>query len=275
MKKALLLFALVTFSWSIFALNPVKEYSSTPSDYGMDYLAIKFKTKDNLELQGWFFKATDKSSRKVIILSDDGDGNMADLLEIVSNFLSLGYYVFTYDYRGYGKSDEFEINKNFFIYSQFEKDLDAAIDYVRKDYASLKTIHLYGTGIGAGLSIGLGVKRSEVSKVIADSPYLTFEITQKRYEQVYGQKVLMPLGYDKTVLEPQYALGKTASGLTGVFLISGSEDPIFTEDDLKTLGKINKKITETFLVKGANRVSTFKTDKAAYFEAVKEFLGVD
>lgn len=271
MMRIFSLLLLLSITNVSFALNPVREYATTPGDYGMDYNTIHFKTEDGLELQGWFFKATDRSSRKVIILSDDGNGNMADLIELASNFLSLGYYVFTYDYRGFGKSQDFEIKKNFFIYNQFEKDLNAAITYVKKDWASLKTIHLYGTGIGAGLSIGVGAKRPEVSKVIADSPYLTFDLTQKRYEEVYGQKVLMPLGFDKTLMEPKYSL-ESSSGLVGVLIISGSEDPIFTPDDLKELGKIKKKITKTQLIEGANRISTFTTDKAAYFETIKDFL---
>ncbi len=256
----------------LMALNPVKEYATNPGDYGLTYYSVKIRTADNLELQGWFYKATDKQSRKVVILSDDGDGNMADLIELASNFLSLGYYVLTYDYRGYGGSDEFKINKNFFIYSQFEKDLNAAIDYVKKDYGSLKTVHLYGIGIGAGLSIGVGANRPEVSKIIADSPYLTFEQTQKRYEQAYGQTIMMPLGYDKTIMEPKYALEEKGSGLTGIFLISGTEDPIFTPEDLKELSKAKKKLTETYLVKGANKTNTFSTDKNAYFSAIKDFL---
>jgi len=274
MKAIFVLMISSMMYFSAFSLNPVKDYATTPSDYGMDYHSIRIKTSDNVELQAWFFKATDKKSRKVIILSDDGDGNMADLIELASNFLSLGYYVLTYDYRGFGNSDAFEINKNFFIYNQFEKDLNAAIDYVKKDYASLKPLHLYGIGIGAGLSIGVGIKRSEVSKVVADSPYLTFEITQKRYEETYGQKILMPLGFDKTVMETLYALEQTGSGLLGILLISGSEDPICTPDDIKELAKIKKKITQKHTVEGANRTSTFTTDKGAYFEAIKTFMGV-
>ncbi len=273
MKKVLLLLLPAVFSgFMAMALNPVKEYAATPGDFGLTYYAVKIKTEDNLTLHGWFYKATDPKSRKVIILSDDGDGNMSDLIELASNFLSLGYYVLTYDYRGYGQSEDFEIKKNFFIYSQFEKDLNAAIDFVKKEYGSLKTMHLYGIGIGAGISIGVGMKRPEVSKVIADSPYLNFEVTQKRFESAFGQKVLMPLGYDKTIMEPEYALQEKGSGITGILLISGSEDPIFTPDDLKKLGKINKKVTETYLIKGAGRTNTFSSDKNQYFKIIKEFL---
>ncbi|NLJ07885.1 MAG: alpha/beta hydrolase [Sphingobacteriales bacterium] len=258
---------------SVFALNPVREYPVTPADYGMDYNNIRVKTSDNMMLQVWFFKATDKLSRKVIILSDDGDGNMADLIEYASNFLSLGYNVVTYDYRGYGKSDDFPINNNFFMYSQFQKDLEGVLDWVKRDYPSLKTIHLFGLGIGGGLSIGIGCNRAEISRIIADSPYSTFELTEKRYMDVYGQKVMMPLGYDKTFLEPYYAMSEKGSGLQGILLICGADDKIFTPTDMKELYKLKKSITSIYTVAGATSKTTYTTSKQAYFAEIKKFLG--
>ena len=157
-----------------FGLNPAKEYKVTPKDYGMDYEEVNIQTDDKLILKGWFFN-NKQTPAKVIVLSDDGDGNMADMIEIASNFISLGYNVLTYDYRGYGKSADFQINNRFYIYSQFEKDLNAALDFVKKYHSVCKIVHLYGLGLGAGLSIATGANRPEVSKVIADSPYLTFE----------------------------------------------------------------------------------------------------
>ena len=274
MKKVILAFIFMSFSVSSFALNPVREYSITPGDYGMDYKTVKLKTSDGLQLHAWFFDATEGSSRKCIILSDDGNGNMADLIELASNFLSLGYHVLTFDYRGFGKSDDFKINKKIYIYNQFEKDLNAAISYIDREYGSLKTLHLYGIGIGAGLSIGIGANNPKVSKVIADSPYITFEIVQKRYMEAYGQKVITPLGFNKNVMEPKYALEEKGVGLIGILIIAGSEDLLFTEDDLKELSRIKKKITDTYVVEGANMKTTFTSSKADYFKEIKDFLGV-
>ncbi|MFC2113760.1 alpha/beta hydrolase [Bacteroidota bacterium] len=274
MKKIVFSLVLVSLTVFVFALKPEKEYAATPADYGMDYNNLKIKTSDGLLLQAWLFNATDKTSRKIIILSDDGDGNMADLIELASNFLSLGYFVVTYDYRGYGQSDEFEIKSQFFMYSQFQKDLEGVIDYMKRQYPSLKTTHLYGMGIGAGLSLGIGANRPEISKVIADSPYLSFELTEKRYMEVFGQKVMMPLGFDKTWMEPVYALEDKAAGLTGIMLIAGENDELFTPADMKELYKLRKSITTLYTVPGAKRTTTFMTSKDAYFKEIKKFLGV-
>jgi len=274
MKNALLILILTGCFYAGFALNPEREYAATPADYGMNYNNLRIKTSDNMILQAWLFNATDKQSRKLIILSDDGDGNMADLLELASNFLSLGYNVLTYDYRGYGKSDDFPINPKFFIYSQFQKDLEGVLDYMLKQYPSMKTVHLYGMGIGAGLSIGLAANRFEVSKVIADSPYLSFEVTEKRFLESGNQKPMMPLGFDKTWMEPLFALEKKITNLEGILLICGTDDKLFTITDMKELYKLQKSLIAIYEVKGAQHTTTFITDKGKYFSEIKRFLGL-
>ena len=121
-------------SFSSFALAPSKEYKVLPSDFGLEYKEVSVPTADGLKLNTWIFKAT-TDSKKYVIISDDGNGNMADNMEVIGQFLSLGYHVIAYDYRGFGKSDSFNINQKFFIYAQFAKDLQAELDYLRKNYS--------------------------------------------------------------------------------------------------------------------------------------------
>jgi uncharacterized protein len=273
MKKILLVIAVFcVISLRTHALNPSKTYAATPADYGMDYKEVNIETSDKQTLKGWFFNGKGNPC-KTIILSDDGDGNMTDMIEIASNFISLGYNVLTYDYRGYGQSADFQVNPKFYIYPQFEKDLNAAIDFVIKYHSSCKIIHLYGLGIGAGLSVGVGANRREVSKVIADSPYPTFEIIQKIFKEAKGVDILLPLGYNKVTMEPKYALESQCEHLTGVFFIGGESNVVYTPKSIKELSKIRSNISTYYIAKGAAMISdNYSSDKGAYFDAIKRFL---
>jgi uncharacterized protein len=273
MKKiALVIAVFCVLSFRIYALNPSKTYAATPADFGMDYKEVNIETSDKLMLKGWYFIGNGNPC-KTIILSDDGDGNMADMIEIASNFISLGYNVLTYDYRGYGQSPDFQINPRFYIYPQFEKDLNAAIDFILKYHSTCKIIHLYGLGIGAGLSIGVGANRREVSKVIADSPYSTFENIQKTYKEVKGVDVLLPLGYNKVTMEPKYALETKGDNLSGIFFIGGEMNDIYTPKSIKELSKIKSSFSSYYIAKSASMISeNFSSDKGAYFDAIKRFL---
>lgn len=272
MKKIILAALLSTLILSAYALKPVREYAARPGDFGLNYEEVQIETEDDLTLKGWLYKPADASSNKLIILSDDGEGNQADLIEIASNFVSLGFYVLTYDYRGYGESADFTINTNFYIYAQFEKDLQGAINWVRKYQSKMKILDLYGIGIGGALSIAVGTSRPEIHQVIADSPYSTLEGMKKRIKEKRNLDVLLPLGFNKYLLEPYYALEKNGTAIYSVMLICGEIDDLVCPADMKELVKLQKNRSQMYIVKGVPARETFTKDKNAYFEQIRDFL---
>ena len=272
MKKLCSLISVLLISICSFGLNPSKNYAVSPGDFGMTYDTISIPTEDGLVLKGWYFKAMEANSYKIIIISANGNGNMADNLEIVSNFLTLGYNVITYDYRGYGRSSDFKINNNFFIYAQFEKDLEATLAYVKKYQSKMRTVHLYGMGIGAGLSIAVGANHTEVSKIIADSPYSTFDDMKNVIKTVNNTDVLFPLAYNKNLLEPTYALQAKGGGLSGILFIAGENELIFNPKLIKKLSGVRGSISSVYVAKNANASTTFSSNKAKYFEEIKKFV---
>ena len=165
-------------SFNAIALNPSKTYKVTPDKFGMTYKEEKIKTSDGAILNAWMFELKSKTTNWVVI-SGSGDGNMADNLEIINSFMSAGYNVAAYDYRGYGTSSDFKIDADLYIYPQFIVDLNSVLDYLRKSRAITK-FSLYGINIGAGLSIGVGANRIETQKVIADGPWVGLEVMKKK-----------------------------------------------------------------------------------------------
>lgn len=254
-----------------FALNPVREYSVTPDEFGIEYEEVEITTDDGVKLYGWWFKPQNTSVNKGVIIADDGDGNMADNLEIVTKFTSLGCHVLTFDYRGYGKSDDFKINPKMIAYPQFEKDVKAAMDYLKKQHAKLSN-NLYGIGMGASLVLAAAANRTDVRKVIADSPFLKLEPYKAALKSKKGQDVIVPIGYNKFFMEPYYALEEKGAHLYGILLISGETDAVITPDDMKNLAKLQKKITQVELIKGVDNTGTYTADKDAYFNIIKGFL---
>lgn len=272
MKKTFLLIILFVLSSSLFALNAVREYAHKPSDFGLTYEEVTITTSDNVNLKGWLFFPKETSYRMVII-SHNGEGNMSNMIEVASQFTSIGMNVLTYDYRGFGESDDFEIKSDFYIYAQFEKDLNAAIDYVKRYHSKNRNINLYGVGIGASMSLSIGANRcDQISKIIADSPYLTLEEVKAAIKDKYGKEVLLPLGFDKLLLEPKHALASKGASLNGILIIAGDKDPVYTVKIAREIAKIRSNVSKVFVVKGATIETTFSTDKNEYFKQIKSFL---
>ncbi len=254
-------------------LNAQRTYDVTPADYGLVFDTLRVTTDDDASLFGWHLypgEKGDKSSKKSVIISHDGNGNMANSLEQAGKFLGLGYHVFMYDYRGFGKSSDFNVSPKFYIYQQFATDLTGVIEYVKK-YHALFSVDLYGFGIGGGLSLGVGANNLKVHNVIADNPYTTFETVQNRYEQKSGTRIMMPIGYNVTLLEPKMALIDKGDHLRGILLIIGEQGNIMTQADMLELQAMKKKVTTIYTVKGVDNDKNFSSNRDEYFKQIKAF----
>jgi pimeloyl-ACP methyl ester carboxylesterase len=256
----------------LLALNPSRTYKQLPEKYNMEYKAFTVKTTDgDAELRAWYFPAKSNKTTSLVLIAHNGEGNMADYLRRVDQFINMGQNVVTFDYRGFGESSEFEIDNNMFIYPHFQNDMESMIDHCRREYG--QTINLYGWGIGAGLALGIGWNRPEVSKIIADTPFLSMEDLEERFSN-WDEPMEVPFaGYEKR-FEPQYSLESDPSKtLSGVLLIIGSNDILFTPGDMKTLKNLQPKfVNGPFVVENPDRKDNFQVDKAAYADAISSFL---
>lgn len=272
MKKIILISFLLLIASGSYALSPKKTYDITPDQFGMEYEEVSISTEDGLNLFGWYFKPSDPRSIKCVIISHDGEGNMEDVIEIAGNFISLGYHVLTYDYRGYGKSDDFTISPKFYIYAQFGKDMLAAIEHVRKKISGIRQIDLYGRGIGAGLSIAVGAgQHTHVKHIIADSPYFSMEDIRQRYMDEKGINIKVPVGFDKNTFEPAYAMNNQGASRKQFMFIAGKDDEIYDKKIVKELDDMTDN-GYVYLVKDATAQTTYAVDRKEYFEELKKFL---
>lgn len=264
-----LLISLTTYQLN--ALDPQRGYDFTPADFGMKYEEVKIETEDDLKLTGWMLEPLERS-KKCVVFCHGGEGNMQEYLEYAAQFVSLGYNVLLFDYRGYGTSAEFNISNRFYIYSQFSIDITAALDYVGK-YHAVYTVSMAGTGIGAGLAVAIAANRDEVKYVVGDGTYTTLDVVKNRYEEVEGKKMLMPLGYDKVYMEPKFALESEGEHLKGILLIQSQNDQIVTPADAEELKGLQKKKTEVLMIDSEDNSKNLNDNKDGYFAALKDFMG--
>ena len=82
---------------------PSHEMAVNPSVIGLPWEDVYFKSKDNVVLNGWFFK--NPHAKSTLFFAHGNAGNMSDRLFKVKFFYDLGLNVFIFDYRGYGKSE--------------------------------------------------------------------------------------------------------------------------------------------------------------------------
>ncbi|MFT5860547.1 MAG: pimeloyl-ACP methyl ester carboxylesterase [Flavobacteriaceae bacterium] len=274
MKFILSAILVIAFALTSFGLNPSRTYKQLPDKYNMEYTAHKVKANDgSAELNIWYFPSAKEKTTNLVLIAHNGEGNMADYLRRVDQFTAAGYNVVTFDYRGYGESSDFEIDNNMYIYPHFQNDMETMIDWCRKQHVS--TFNLYGWGMGAGLSLGVGWSRTEIKQIIADTPFLSMEDLEERFSEWDTPMEVPFAGYEKR-FEPIYSLDNAGGkNIEKVLLIVGSNDVLYDKDAMNSLKTKQKKVIgPVYIVENPDRKDNFSIDKVAYFKQISATLGV-
>jgi len=130
---------------------PTKEIEFTPKESGLDFEDVFFKTEDNLELNGWFIPK--KEAKYTILFCHGNAGNISHRLDKIKFFLELGYNVFIFDYRGYGRSQGRPSENGLY------QDGEAAYQYLLSQKIPADKIIGYGESLGSAVIIDLAYKK--------------------------------------------------------------------------------------------------------------------
>lgn len=254
----------------VHSLNPSRTYTSHPDKMGMNFKEHKVKTKDlNAQLNVWEFPCSGDSNAEWVIFFHNGEGNMGEYLDRVKLFQK-DFNVLTFDYRGFGESSEFDINKMTYIYPHFQDDVETMIDFCRKNYA--EQFSLYGWGIGGGLALGMGYYRHEINWIIADTPFLSMEDLDEKYYNGDFTLDVPFAGFDKRN-EPIFSLeGSVGKNLKGVKLIVGSNEKILPVKDMNKLKAKSDLVHDIYVVENPDNIDNFQISQTDYYNVVSSFL---
>lgn len=151
---------------------PLKEIEATPEDVALAYEDVMVKTKDGIQISGWFIPAN--SPKGVLLFCHGNGGNISHRLEKILIFNNLGLDIFIFDYRGYGRSKGQPSEKGLYL------DTEAAYKYlteIRK--ANPGKIVLFGESLGAAMAIDLAAK-NDAAALIVEGAFTSAKAMGKR-----------------------------------------------------------------------------------------------
>lgn len=103
---------------------PDRRVYQTPAEKNLRYEEVTFRSKDGTRLSGWFIPAKGTPVGTVIHFHGNAQ-NMTAHFSFVDWLPAEGYNLFTFDYRGYGKSEGSPDRQGLY------EDCRAALDYLR------------------------------------------------------------------------------------------------------------------------------------------------
>lgn len=173
------------------AINPQREYSVPIEERGKNFEELQVETTDGFKINVWHLPSENGTP---LIISESDAGNMGDWVHL-GRFLQLyGIDVWLYDYRGFGASSDFSIERNQLFHTEFVSDLSAVSNYVY--YRTGKVPYLMGISMGS-LIVDEFLKKTDipVNGLIFDGYVGDPNKWVKRLKQLKGKTVNIPNGY--------------------------------------------------------------------------------
>lgn len=151
-----------------------KEFRATPADIGLNYEEIRLTTRDQVTIHGWLV-SVDKP-RGVILFCHGNAGNISHRLDSLQLLANLGFSIFIFDYRGYGKSEGKPTEEGTYL------DAQAAYDYLLGEKGEdPKRIVLFGRSLGVAVASYIG-SRYQCGALILESGFTSVpELAQQLY----------------------------------------------------------------------------------------------
>lgn len=263
----LIVFSLLTFYMSIHPSKIVTELE--PSDFGLEYEKIDFRSTDEINLSGWLIP--NNKTKSAIIVMHGYPADKANLLGI-AEFLSKDFNVFLFDFRSFGKSEG-----SFTTAGYLEKnDLLGAIDYLEKE-KNITRIGLYGFSLGG--AVALSINHANVKAIVTDSafaklshmvehifsPFFILKYPLAYLTKLYG---MLFLGIDIDDVSP---IDNIKSIKVPILLTHAENDSQIPVNEAFLLHKANNK-TELWIVKDTDHGTIHSANVEEYEKKVIEFF---
>lgn len=209
---------------SAYAIKPDRNYILTPDSVNWSYEQLTITTEDNFQLNSWLYNPKPENDKNtVLILAYPDAGNMSCWVYFAWMLAKSGYTVVTFDYRGFGKSDDFDINQDNLYYTEFSTDLEAVVTNISNKFTNQK-LGIWALSMGTTVTSRAYPKiESDISFIIGEGYVTDTSYIVNRYKRE-GKNLILP--------EPPDVYSKIISNINQPILIfTASDDEITTTDD--------------------------------------------
>ncbi|HJO92215.1 MAG TPA: alpha/beta hydrolase [Victivallales bacterium] len=244
--------------------HPRKEIVANPGDINLQYEEITFFSSDNIKLNGWFIPniklidSGEQSNEKVILFSHGNAGNISNRLDTVNIFHSLGYSVFVYDYREYGKSEGKITEKGLY------NDARAAWNYLTEKRGFLPNdIVVAGRSLGGAVAAKLASSVNPFALII-ESTFTSIPDMALRLYPYFPFKSIIRFKLSNTVFMTKIK--------SPVLLIHSFDDELVPIEHGKILFNMLNNTKKEFLEINGDHNTGFIDSIDEYKKGIKAFL---
>ena len=253
-------------------LQPSRLLVISPEQLGLDYEDIYFYSADGTKLHGWFFPAKTHPVKGTFVQFHGNAQNISTHFRSLVWVIEYGYHLFTFDYRGFGRSEGQVSLEN------SHDDVMAAIAQARilPSSEAGKKLILYGQSLGAALVLyatGAMNVGHDIGVVIADSAFGSYQgLAREKLASHWLSLLFQPLAY--VLVSDRYAPHHVLAEISPVplLVIHGNRDEIVPIHHGKRIYDGAKAPKWFWKLEGVGHIQSMSPRYGQYRKALIEFL---
>jgi fermentation-respiration switch protein FrsA (DUF1100 family) len=258
------------------AIHPETEVSPYKlTNYNLPVEEVRFKTRDDLTLSGWFIPGTNGAT---VILVHGRVSTRHDMLPHANYLHRSGFSVLLYDSRSLGESEGDAVTQG----AKEPWDIEGAVGYLKtRTDVDPERIGVQGSSLGAVSAILATAEMPEIKGVVARIPFKSFNgVLYHAFPDIVGLPAIpfapvtkficeCRLWVDYDDVDPSRVIGKISP--RPVFLIDELEDRLFPPDSVEDLHKAAREPKELWQIPCARHGKGYETAPKEYERRVLNF----
>jgi predicted alpha/beta hydrolase len=248
---------------SLCAVNPEKEYKYYSESFNISLSdSIYLFTSDGYKIYTCFIEPANNNNNTTILIAYGDAGNLSYYYYCASKLRDFGYTVVLFDYRGFGKSSDWETDTKILFYKEFVTDLLTVTEYSKKRFPANK-IGIMAISMGSIITT-LTIPQIKIDFIVAENYVVTLSGVVERLKLEKNKQCYYPSEIKETVYE------EIINNIDiPVLLFTSLEDRITTYEDSQIMGKNSKCKNIVYNGKHGQGMETLQLD---YFIYIQEFI---
>lgn len=272
MRKIALLVLLMLSSGCVdrFLYYPDRRMYQTPHQHGLRFEEINFTSRDDTPLTGWFVPATRKAIGTVIHFHGNAQ-NMTAHFSFVDWLPYEGFNVFTFDYRGYGRSGGTPQRQG------IHDDCVSAITYVQgRPDVDPNLLVILGQSLGGANALAVLAEKhfNGVRAVAIDSSFYSYRsiVRDKIGEMPIIWIAKWPLSF--LLISNRHSPGTVVQNIspTPLLLVHGTSDHVIPYHHAQDLFEKAREPKQLWTVEGGDHTTAFTLYGASYRKRLVQFF---
>lgn len=237
---------------------PAAALDITPAALGLPFEEVTIDVEQGVKLHGWFIKSSKAPPVATVLFSHGNAGNIADRIDRIRTWRTLGVDVLLYDYRGFGRSTGEPHEEGTY------RDGRAAYDYLLKNRGvDPARLVLMGESLGCAISIQLALDRKAAGLVL-EAPFASIPHMAAAIYPFLPAKLFVRTKYDNLAKIPQLKMP--------VLIVQGTHDEVIPVAQGRLVFEAAPQPKKFLSVEGAHHNDVYVVGGERYLRELASFI---